>query len=248
MDILEIKNLSFTYDGSKYVLKDINTSFKQGKLYGIYGKSGAGKSTFLSLLAGLEKTKEGDILYDGADIDYISREKYRSSNVGIIFQSYNLLPQFTAVENVVLSMNIAGIKDKNKEEQALGFLKKVGIDSDKAKRRVLQLSGGEQQRVAIARALSYDSKIILADEPTGNLDKDNEKEVMDIFKTLAHKENKCVIIVSHSDSIKKDMDILLTLDKGSLSTTTALKAEKVIKNEKEEKSEKSSKKTKSKKK
>lgn len=216
MKILEIKNLNFSYDGSKMVLKDINMEFECGKIIGIYGKSGAGKSTLLSLLAGLEKTKDGEILYDGKDIDCISREKYRSSAVGIIFQSYNLLPQYTALENVLLSMNISGVKENNKIEKALRILNSVGIDENKAKRRVLQLSGGEQQRVSIARALSYDSKIILADEPTGNLDSDNEDEIIDILKNLAHKENKCVIVVSHSANVKKNMDTIYYLDKGKL--------------------------------
>ena len=219
MAILEVKELNFTYDGEKLVLKDINMEFENGIMYGIYGKSGAGKSTLLSLLAGLEKTKNGSILYNGQDVDFISREKYRSSAVGIIFQSYNLLPQYTAVENVILSMNISGIKEDNKEEKALKLLEKVGIDADKAKRRVLQLSGGEQQRVSIARALSYDSKIILADEPTGNLDKDNEDEIINILKDLAHKEKKCVIVVSHSTNVKKHVDQLFQLDKGKLKDT-----------------------------
>lgn len=219
MAILEVKDLNFTYDGDRFVLKDINMEFENGIMYGIYGKSGAGKSTLLSLLAGLEKTKNGSILYDGQDVDFISREKYRSSAVGIIFQSYNLLPQYTALENVILSMNISGIKEDNKEDKALKLLEKVGIDIDKAKRRVLQLSGGEQQRVSIARALSYDSKIILADEPTGNLDKDNEDEIINILKDLAHKEKKCVIVVSHSPNVKKHVDKLFQLDKGKLKDT-----------------------------
>ncbi len=219
MAILEVKDLNFTYDGEKFVLKDINMEFENGIIYGIYGKSGAGKSTLLSLLAGLEKTKNGTILYDGKDVDFISRERYRSSAVGIIFQSYNLLPQYTALENVILSMNISGIKEDNKEEKALKLLERVGIDVDKAKRRVLQLSGGEQQRVSIARALSYDSEIILADEPTGNLDKDNEDEIINILKDLAHKENKCVIVVSHSPNVKKHVDQLFMLDKGKLKDT-----------------------------
>lgn len=219
MAILEIKDLNFTYDGERFVLKDINMNFENGIMYGIYGKSGAGKSTLLSLLAGLEKTKNGTILYEGQDVDFISRERYRSSAVGIIFQSYNLLPQYTALENVILSMNISGIKEDNKEEKALRLLEKVGIDTAKAKRRVLQLSGGEQQRVSIARALSYDSKIILADEPTGNLDKDNEDEIINILKDLAHKENKCVIVVSHSPNVKKHVDQLFLLEKGKLKDT-----------------------------
>jgi len=216
MAILEIKNLNFSYDNKKQVLKDINISFNRKKMYGIYGKSGAGKSTLLALLAGLEKTKTGEILYDNKDIDLISREKYRSSAVGIIFQSLNLLPQYTALENVILSMNISGVKEKNKTEKALAFLNKVGIDETKANRRVLQLSGGEQQRVSIARALSYDSKIILADEPTGNLDGENEDEIINILKNLAHEENKCVIVVSHSTNVKNNVDEVLYIEKGQI--------------------------------
>ncbi len=170
----------------------------------------------LSLLAGLEKTKDGIINYDGKDIDYISREKYRSTAVGIVFQNYNLLPQYTALENVILSMNISGVKDKNKKKLALELLNKVGIDEVKANRRVLRLSGGEQQRVSIARALSYNSKIILADEPTGNLDKENEEEIINILKELAHKDNKCVIVVSHSSNLKKEVDRVYELSNGKI--------------------------------
>ncbi len=216
MKILEIKNLNFSYDKKKDVLKNINIDFENGILYGIYGKSGAGKSTLLSLLAGLEKTKDGIINYDGKDIDYISREKYRSTAVGIVFQNYNLLPQYTALENVILSMNISGVKDKNKKKLALELLNKVGIDEVKANRRVLRLSGGEQQRVSIARALSYNSKIILADEPTGNLDKENEEEIINILKELAHKDNKCVIVVSHSSNLKKEVDRVYELSNGKI--------------------------------
>ena len=219
MAILEIKNLCFSYDNKKQVLKDININFEKNKIYGIYGKSGAGKSTLLSLLAGLETTKNGDIIYEGKDVDQISREKYRSNNVGIIFQSFNLLPQYTALENVILSMNISGIKVNNKKQKALELLESVGIDEVKANRRVLQLSGGEQQRVSIARAISFNSKIVLADEPTGNLDKETEDEIIDILKRLAHTENKCVIVVSHSANIKNNMDEVICLEKGQIKTS-----------------------------
>lgn len=216
MTILKIKDLDFSYDGKKQVLKDINIDFERNKMYGIYGKSGAGKSTLLSLLAGLETTKTGEILYEDKDIDHMSREKYRSSTVGIIFQSYNLLPQYTALENVILSMSISGVKSDNKKEEALKRLEKVGIDEAKANRRVLMLSGGEQQRVSIARALSFDSKIILADEPTGNLDKETEDEIISILKNLAHQENKCVIVVSHSLNVRNSVDEVLYLEKGQI--------------------------------
>ena len=219
MAILEIKNLYFSYDNKRQVLKDINISFEKNKIYGVYGKSGAGKSTLLSLLAGLETTKKGEIIYEGKDVDQISREKYRSNNVGIIFQSFNLLPQYTALENVILSMNISGIKVNNKKQKALELLESVGIDEAKANRRVLQLSGGEQQRVSIARAISFNSKIVLADEPTGNLDKETEDEIIDILKRLAHIENKCVIVVSHSANIKNNMDEVICLEKGQIKTS-----------------------------
>ena len=219
MAILEIKNLYFSYDNKRQVLKDINISFEKNKIYGVYGKSGAGKSTLLSLLAGLETTKKGEIIYEGKDVDQISREKYRSNNVGIIFQSFNLLPQYTALENVILSMNISGIKVNNKKQKALELLESVGIDEAKANRRVLQLSGGEQQRVSIARAISFNSKIVLADEPTGNLDKETEDEIIGILKRLAHTENKCVIVVSHSANVKNNMDEVICLEKGQIKTS-----------------------------
>ncbi len=216
MSILKIKNLNFSYNNNKKVLNDINIEFEKGKIYGIFGKSGAGKSTLLSLLAGLEKTKDGDILYNDMDVDNISREKYRSTVVGIIFQSYNLLYKYTPLENVILSMNIAGIKNINKKEKALELLNKVHINEEKANSKVLHLSGGEMQRVAIARALSTSAEIILADEPTGNLDKANEDEIITILKNLAHKEDKCVIVVSHSENVKNMVDKVFYLENGKI--------------------------------
>lgn len=216
MELLKTEALGFTYDKEKYILKDINLSFETGKVYGIFGKSGAGKTTFLSLLAGLEVPSKGYILYKGKDLAKMNRDLYRCDEIGVIFQSYNLLPHLTAVENVILSMNISHIKGKNTEKKALTFLKKVGISEEKARRKVLLLSGGEQQRVAIARALSYNSDVLLADEPTGNLDAENEKEVMDILLNLAHQENKCVIIISHSHAIKKQVDIPYHIASGQI--------------------------------
>ncbi len=216
INILKLKNVNFTYDNERYVLENINLEFDQGKLYGVFGPSGAGKSTLLSLMAGLEKCKEGEILYKDKNLSKMNRDYYRCHNVGIIFQSYNLLPYLTALENVILSMDISGIKDKNKEDKALKFLKKVGIDEDKAKRRILTLSGGEQQRVSIARALAYNPDIILADEPTGNLDKETEAAILNIFTSLAHKDKKCVIIISHSNKVKEKVDVVSYLKKGKI--------------------------------
>ena len=140
-------------------------------------------------------------------------DKYRNTDIGIVFQSYNLLPQFTALENIILSMDINGLKEKNKKKIAYNLMKKVGLDESLANRRVLKLSGGEQQRIAIARSLSYDPKIIIADEPTGNLDKDTEDEIMKIFNNLAHKENKCIIIVTHSKNVYDNVDVVYELKK-----------------------------------
>ncbi len=218
MNILKIDNVSFSYDKEKLVLKNINANFKTGIIYGIFGRSGAGKTTLLSLLAGLETPSSGIISYKDQDISKINNDKYRSTNMGIVFQSFNLLPHLTALENVILSMNISNIKinDKEKKALALTLLKKVGLDETKAKRKVLQLSGGEQQRVSIARALSYDAEIILADEPTGNLDRDTEEDIINLLTKLAHEENKCVIIISHSEYVKKASDKVYFLANGNL--------------------------------
>lgn len=214
--ILEVKNVSYRYSDAKideYVLKDINLSFELGKSYAIKGKSGSGKTTLLSLISGLEKKYEGEILYDGKKLSKMNLDKYRNSDIGIVFQSYNLLPQFTAIENIILSMDISNIKGVNKKEKALNLMEQVGLSKDLAKRRVLKLSGGEQQRIAIARSLSYNPQIIIADEPTGNLDKETENEILKIFNNLAHKENKCVIIVTHSLNVCDIVDQVYDLKK-----------------------------------
>lgn len=213
MSILSIEHLYYSYDkGSAPVLRDINFSFDKGRTYAIVGKSGAGKTTLLSLICGLERCKDGKVIYDGKDISKIDRDKYRSRDIGVVFQSFNLLPHLTALENVLLSMDVAGIRLKSKKQHALELLGKVGIDSEKAERRVLKLSGGEQQRVAIARALSYNPDIIVADEPTGNLDPGTEAEVIKILKNLAEADNKCVIIVTHSKNVSESVDVVFKLE------------------------------------
>lgn len=213
MNILELDKISFSYDGKKYVLKDYSCSFERGKIYAIVGKSGAGKTTLLSLLAGLDKVSDGQILYDGNDISSINRYSYRNSNVGVVFQNYNLLPKLTAKENVELSMEISKKKIKNKHSRAVELLYKVGLLSDEIDRRVLKLSGGQQQRVAIARALSFEPDIILADEPTGNLDPETQNEILKIFKKIAQEDNKCVIVVTHSKSVAQEADVVYELKK-----------------------------------
>ena len=199
MALLSLQNISFSY-GKTPVLKDISYEFEKGRMYCIVGKSGAGKTTLLSLLSGLAPPTEGEIFYDGKNIAKIDKYTFRSRYIGVVFQSFNLITKYTAVENVILSMDVSGIKIKDKKQKALALLDSVGLDEEEAKRRVLKLSGGQQQRVAIARALSYDPDIILADEPTGNLDRDTQKEIMEIFRSLAN-QGKCVILVSHSADV-----------------------------------------------
>lgn len=207
MSLLALNNLGYKYAGeNKQVLKNISFNFDNGKIYAIVGKSGAGKTTLLSLLSGLDNATEGEILFNGKDIKKIDKYKYRSENVGVVFQSFNLLYQLTAVENVMLSMDISGKKYKNKKEKAYDFLKKVGLSNDEANRKILKLSGGQQQRVAIARAISYNPSVILADEPTGNLDAETQQEILKIFRMLAD-EGKCVIIVTHSKEVSDFSDI-----------------------------------------
>jgi putative ABC transport system ATP-binding protein len=212
MSLLQIENVSFAY-GKALVLEDINFSFERGKIYSIIGKSGAGKTTLLSLLSGLTCPKGGKILYKKNDIKNIDRYQFRSKYVGVIFQNFNLLTNLTAVENVVLSLDISKTKMNNKKGYAQNLLYKVGLNESEANRRVLKLSGGQQQRVAIARALSYNPDIILADEPTGNLDIDTQNEIMNIFQHLAYSEGKCVIIVTHSHTVSKGSDIIYELHK-----------------------------------
>ncbi len=214
MTVLELKNVSYRYkDASpdEYVLKDIDYRFDTGKLYIIKGRSGSGKTTFLSLISGLETGYEGSILYENNELKKINLDRYRNHDIGIVFQSYNLLPSLNASENIILSMDINGIKT-DKKKKALELMKAVGLDESYATRRILKLSGGEQQRISIARSISYNPKIIIADEPTGNLDTLTENEIMQIFKKQA-KSGKCVIIVTHSENVCKYADEIYELKK-----------------------------------
>ncbi|MGM0216473.1 ABC transporter ATP-binding protein [Enterococcus sp. AZ109] len=221
MTLLEAKNIDYYYqdgDQRRFILKNVSVGFEKGKLYSILGKSGSGKTTFLSLISALDTPKEGQVLFNGKDIATIGHEKFRKNDISIVFQSYNLIPYLTAVENVLIPMAITqNDLPKEKKEVAYNLLKYIGITEDKANRLVTQLSGGEQQRVAIARALSMNGDIILADEPTGNLDEELEQEIVDIFKELAHKHQKCVILVTHSSEIAQQADEVLQLRKGVMS-------------------------------
>lgn len=212
MSILELQNVSYQYEKNcPKVLSNVTASFEAGTLYAIMGKSGSGKTTMLSLLSGLDTPTTGKILYNGKDLKGLDRDDYRAKGIGVIFQGYNLLTNATVLENILLSMDISGCKGRNKKQTALALLEKVGIDQEKSARKTLKLSGGEQQRVGIARALSHNPDIILADEPTGNLDGDTEKDIMEIFKSLASEQNKCVIIVTHSKNVAAYADQVIQL-------------------------------------
>ena len=214
--ILSIKNVSYRYcdaERDEYAIKDVSYEFECGKVYAIKGRSGSGKTTLLSLISGLEKATSGDIIFDGKNLKDINLDYYRSHDVGIVFQSYNLLPYMTVSENIILSMDVSGVKIGDKKKRALELMKSVGLKENYFDRKVLKISGGEQQRVAITRSLSYNPKMIIADEPTGNLDKQTEKEILDIFKGLAS-EGKCVIIVTHSNDVCDVASEVYDLKKG----------------------------------
>jgi ABC-type antimicrobial peptide transport system, ATPase component len=217
-NVLSLRNVSYQYEGTKKLtLKSINTDFETGKIYTIIGKSGAGKSTLLSLISGLDVSTSGEILYLGTDLKKLNRSNYRAKNIGVIFQGYNLLTNAKAVQNIILSMNISKSPVKDKKTYAYELLRKVGIDRETADRKILKLSGGEQQRVGIARALSHNPKLLIADEPTGNLDKDTETDILKIFTDLAHREGKCVIIVTHSRRVTTIADVVYRIVDGQLS-------------------------------
>lgn len=202
MDILEIKNVTYNYSNSgELVLSNVNQKFEIGKFYAIIGKSGAGKSTLLSLLAGLDKPQNGQILFKGNDIEKDGYSNHRKNNISLVFQNYNLIDYLTPIENVRLV-------NKNASET---ILFELGLDKSQINRNVMKLSGGQQQRVAIARALVSEAPIILADEPTGNLDVDTAGEIIEILKKLAKERNKCVIVVTHSKEVANSADIVLEL-------------------------------------
>ena len=219
MNCLSLHEVSYRYEGStENVLRNVNAAFEQGKVYTIIGESGAGKSTLLSLLSGLDTCEEGDIYYHGENLRFIDRDAYRAKCIGVIFQSYNLLLKSTAVYNITLSMHISGNNTKRAEKKRAAYqlLDEVGIDKETADRTILKLSGGEQQRVGIARALSHTPDILIADEPTGNLDAETEEEVLAIFTQLAHEKGKCVIIVTHSEMVTAIADEVLRIQGGQL--------------------------------
>jgi len=217
--LLEFDNVSYSYsNGGKRIniLKDTSVSFEKGKFYTILGPSGSGKTTTLALAGALDVPQSGKVIFDGQDIRKIGLAKHRKKNISLIFQNYNLINYMTAIENVIMAMDISGAYKGVRKQQALKLLMDLGLTEDEAKRNVMKLSGGQQQRVAIARALASDAGVILADEPTGNLDVNTAKEIISIFEQLAHIYNKCVIVVSHSNEVAERSDVIYRFENGGL--------------------------------
>ena len=206
MPTLELKNVSYAYEKGKAVLQDISGSLETGKMYAILGPSGSGKTTLLSLLGGLDVPTQGGVLFDGEDITAKGLEHHRRNHISLIFQSYNLIDYMTPVENVRLTAKL----------DAAPILERLGLEQDETQRNVLKLSGGQQQRVAIARALASDAPVILADEPTGNLDADTAEEITAILKESAHALGKCVVVVTHDREVAKQADVVLEIKRGHL--------------------------------
>ena len=206
MPTLELKNVSYAYEKGKAVLQNVSAELETGKMYAILGPSGSGKTTLLSLLGGLDVPTQGSVLFDGEDITTKGLEHHRRSHISLIFQSYNLIDYMTPVENVRLTAKL----------DAAPILERLGLEQDEITRNVLKLSGGQQQRVAIARALASDAPVILADEPTGNLDADTAEEITAILKESAHAFGKCVVVVTHDREVAKQADVVLEIKRGHL--------------------------------
>ena len=206
MCILELKNVQYSYNNKKRILKGVSAQMEQGKLYAILGPSGCGKTTLLSLLGGLDSPGVGQILYKGQDIAGTGLADHRKNHVAFIFQSYNLIDYLTPRENVALTSKLP----------PMPIMERLGLTEEETRRNVLKLSGGQQQRVAIARALASESPVILADEPTGSLDEDTAGDITEILKDSAHRMNKCVIAVTHSGELADQADVVFRLKRGVL--------------------------------
>ena len=206
MSVFSFSNLSYSYDKKKNVFHNINAEMELGKIYAIFGTSGCGKTTLLSLLGGLDSPTKGKVFFDGKDIMERGLENHRRNHVSFVFQAYNLIDYMTPIENVKLTSKLP-------PEPILG---KMGLTKEEMKRNILQLSGGQQQRVAIARALASEAPVILADEPTGNLDEDTAMSIMQILEDSVHQMNKCAVIVTHSNEIVKRADVVFHLKRGAL--------------------------------
>lgn len=217
MSILSLESVTYTYR-SKYqtlqALKGITCTFEQGRIYAVVGKSGSGKSTMLSLMAGLDLPETGTVVFRDRSTNTLDLDAYRRNDVAMIYQSFRLFPLLTAVENVMFPMELHGISPKDAKKRAQELILRVDLPETVFTRFPSMLSGGEQQRVAIARALAMDTDLILADEPTGNLDSASSRNIISILQRLAHEQNYCVVVVTHDMSILDSMDVIYQMQDG----------------------------------
>ena len=217
MNKLTLENVSYAYKGAeRKALDDISVEFKGGKIYAVIGPSGSGKTTLLSILAGLDIPTEGEVFINNTTLSTLDLDQYRREQVSMIFQSFHLFPMLNVVENVSFPMELNGVERAEARTRAKVFLNSVGITDEKHRRFPSNLSGGEQQRVAIARTMASGARVILADEPTGNLDKENGQNIVDILKVLAHENGYCVIIVTHDPAIAEQADQVYAMDDGRM--------------------------------
>ena len=219
MERIKVENISYFYQ-NKYqtieAVKKVSCIFESGKMYAVTGESGSGKSTFLSLLAGLDQPGEGRILVDGENLAEIDRDAYRRKRASVVYQAFHLFPLLTAWENVMYPMELQGIPRKAAKDKAVECLEEVGLSGKKLMQYPKMMSGGEQQRVAIARAMAAGGKILLADEPTGNLDSENEENIVELLLKLAHEKEYVVIIVTHNPYIAAEADVKMRMKDGKM--------------------------------
>lgn len=219
MEILRAEHVSYSYQ-SKYqkveAVKDVSCVFEKGKFYAIVGESGSGKSTFLSLLAGLDQPCEGTIYVEGEPLCDMDRDAYRLNRAAVVYQAFHLFPLLTAQENVMLPLECKKMRKKEAARQARQLLERVGLESRICRQFPKMMSGGEQQRVAIARAVAAGGEIILADEPTGNLDSGNEENVVALLKELAHEDGYIVIVITHNQRVADETDHVFRMKDGSM--------------------------------
>lgn len=216
MAVLSLENVTYRYkNAQRAAVSGISCEFEEGKVYAVVGASGSGKSTFLSLLAGLDLPTEGTIRFQGDSLAELNLDRYRRESISMIFQVFHLFPLLTVMENVCFPMELCGITPKDARPRAAKLLEAVGIREEQMKRFPSKLSGGERQRVAIARSLASNAKIILGDEPAGNLDGENTQNIMDILCELAHKKGYCVILVTHDMEVAEMADVSFRMKDGN---------------------------------
>lgn len=219
MNSLIAKDVTYEYRNAVRTVKAVNGvsyTFQQGQVYAVIGASGSGKTTFLSLLAGLDVPTSGTVELDGEATEKMNRDFYRLNHVSVIYQNFNLFSHLTVLENAAYPLYVRKMPKKKANERAVEKLLQVGLTEEQFGRLPNMLSGGEQQRVAIARALTCGSEIILADEPTGNLDSANSRNIVEILQTLAHENDRCVIIVTHDPAVAESADVVLRMRDGAL--------------------------------